>query len=97
MTYNKLKESILNNLNTFDTLLRKHFSFQHAEVLHNNMVDYKGMKVDTDFLCITLHSCAEIQDYIFISLDKNASPSHELKLIWDNTPIYLHQWIDEMD
>jgi alpha-D-ribose 1-methylphosphonate 5-triphosphate synthase subunit PhnH len=94
MLLTELKETILNNQDSFDKLLRDNFYFGNVRVLHNNKVNYDALCIVDNFISLTLHDCEEIQDFIYISLEKI---DDEKEFEWNGITIYLEQFLDEMD
>lgn len=96
ITIEKLKEDIFSNLESFDTFLREHFYFVHVGLLDDNKnIDYeKKLDIIDDFIAIELHSCAEIQDSIYIRLEPDDVKE---KYEWNGYTLYIFQHIDEMD
>lgn len=95
MELKDLKNKILSNVDIFDKLLRDNFQFENVEILHENKLDYNTIYTHEDFLSLTLHSCGEIEDFIFICFDKDRASSKELDFL--GTKIYITQYINEMD
>jgi hypothetical protein len=98
MKLSELKNKILTDVNAFDKFLRDNFCFENVRILHDDNIDYtKSMAIDSDdeFIAITLHDCAEIQDFIFISTD--AGDNNDKEYEWQGITLYMHQYIDEMD
>jgi len=91
----ELKNKILADINDFDKLLRDNFNFNNVRILHDDKVDYNSMFIHDDFISITLHDCAEIQDFIFINLIECDDNDKEYE--WNGIKLYMHQYIDEMD
>ena len=97
MTIAELSKTIFNDIFGFDKLMRDHFDFDNVRILHKDIVDYGKMNVDEEdnYISITMHDCAEIQDHIFLSLVRENSD--DIKLEWNGINFYAYQYIDEMD
>ena len=91
----ELKCKILENFESFEKLLREHFDFWHLKSLHNDKLDFSCVHLYGDYICITLHDCAEIQDEIFIGI--NSKGSFNKKLVWEGVTLFMEQVIDGMD
>lgn len=94
----KLKEDILSNIESFDRFLREHFYFGHVHLNDGNKnINYeKKLEIFDNFISIELHSCAEIEDSIFVSLELESDEVTE-KYEWNGYTLYIFQHINEMD
>lgn len=97
MDLTELTKKILNNTDSFDRFLRANFDFNNVKALHDDKVDYTLLRKFEryDFIAIPLNDCAEIQDFILISLTN--CDEFNVKFEWDNITIYAYQMIDEMN
>ncbi len=93
----ELNEKIQFNVDSFDKFLRSHFDFSNVRILHDDKVDYLAMSIHDDFLTVTLHDCAEIQDFLFISLEKEIGFEEEKEYEWEGISLYISHYYDEMD
>jgi len=98
MTIQELKENILANKESFTEFLKAHFDFVNADLLDNGVLNLNDETVKTndvcdEFITIIMHSCAELEDFIFISL--NNSDDNDKQYKWNNIDIWAHQYVDD--